>query len=73
MISLKEVLLDKKINEEKIFNEFYNISKATGIPTKEFFEITYSLIIGKTKGPRLASLIFAIGKEKIIKLLEQIK
>ena len=30
-------------------------------------------IINKKKGPRLASLILVVGKDKIIKLLKQIK
>jgi len=75
------VFLKKRVNsafcridpEEKLFNEFYEISKEVGIPPKEFFGIVYKVIIGKTKGPRLADLIFSIGKEKIIKLLGQIK
>ncbi len=73
LISLREVLSDKKINENSLFDKFYNISKDAEIPPKEFFEIAYKVIIGKTKGPRLAALIFSIGKEKIIKLLNQIK
>ncbi len=72
LISLKEVLSDKKVNEDSLFEEFYNIAKASEMSTKEFFETVYSVIIGKTKGPRLASLILSIGKDKIIKLLEQI-
>ena len=73
LISLKKILSNEKINEDSLFGEFYNIAKASEMSTKEFFETVYSTIIGKTKGPRLASLIFAIGKEKIIKLLDQIK
>jgi len=73
MISLKEILKTKKINEDDLLNEFYNISNASGISVKEFFETAYVIIIGKRKGPRLANLIFAIGKDKVIKLLEQIK
>ena len=73
MISLKESLKSKKINEDDLLNEFYNISNASGINVKEFFETAYVILTGKRKGPRLANLIFAIGKDKVIKLLEQIK
>ena len=73
MISLKESLKSKKINEDDLLNEFYNISNATEINVKEFFETAYVILTGKRKGPRLANLIFAIGKDKVIKLLEQIK
>jgi lysyl-tRNA synthetase class 1 len=72
LIKLRETLSKKEINEEKLFNEFYKISESAGIPTKEFFEISYKVIIGKSRGPRLASLIFSAGKEKVIKLLKQI-
>jgi len=73
MISLKEALVEKKLSEDKLFNEFYEICSAVGIEGKEFFETAYIIIIGKRKGPRLASLILTIGKDKIIKLLNQIK
>jgi len=72
-IALKESLKVNDYNEDKLLNEFYNISNAVGLDMKEFFETAYSMIIGKRKGPRLAALISAVGKEKIIKLLEQIK
>ena len=72
MITLKESLTNKKYTEDELFNEFYNISKEVGIEPKDFFETSYKVIIGKTKGPRLASLILAVGQDKIIKLLKQI-
>ena len=71
--ALKESLAVKDFTEDELFSEFYNICNAVGINNKEFFEGAYSVIVGKTKGPRLASLILAVGKDKIIKLLEQIK
>ena len=73
MISLKESLSIKDYTEDELFNEFYNICRETGITNKDFFAIAYEILIGKSKGPRLASLILAVGKDKIIKLLEKIK
>ncbi len=73
LVALKESLTVKDFTEEELFNEFYDISKAVGLENKEFFEGAYMTLIGKGKGPRLASLILAIGKDKVIKLLEQIK
>ena len=70
---LKEFLTEKKPSEEELYNEFYNISKKTDLKTNEFFEASYKTIIGKPKGPRLASLIIAIDKDKIIKLLQEVK
>ena len=74
LIKFREILKTKEFKkEEKLFDEFYNICKKINIPNTEFFKIAYMAIIGKEKGPRLASFILAVGKEKIIKLLEQLK
>ena len=73
LIELKNALKKKDYQEEELFNEFYNICKKTGIKNTEFFDVAYRVIINKKKGPRLANLILVAGKEKIIKLLEQIK
>lgn len=73
MIMLRNALHKRNLTEDKLFNEFYDISKKVGIQGKEFFETAYKVIIGKSKGPRLATLILSIGNEKVIKLLEQIK
>ncbi len=73
MIALKQFLSTENYTEDELFNEFYNICRAVGIKSSDFFETAYRIIIGKTQGPRLASLILTIGKDKIIKLLEQVK
>ena len=71
--ALKESLAVKDFTEDELFNEFYNICDAVGLENKEFFEGAYMTIIGKIKGPRLATLILAVGKEKVVELLEGIK
>jgi lysyl-tRNA synthetase class 1 len=73
IIALKESLSTKKYAEEELFNEFYDICDAVGIDAKDFFATAYEIIIGKTKGPRLAALILNVGQDKIIKLLEKVK
>ena len=73
LMELRERLKKKDFTEEELFNEFYNICKKINIKNTEFFDVAYRVIIAKRKGPRLAALILAIGKEKIIKLLEQVK
>jgi len=70
---LKEILKQKEYSEEELFNEFYHLIKRHKIKNSEFFNLLYKIILNKNKGPRLASLILAIGKDKIIKLLEQVK
>ncbi len=71
--ALKESLAVRDFTEDELFNEFYNICNAVGIDNKEFFEGAYMILIGKIKGPRLAALILAVGKENIIKFLGKIK
>ena len=73
LLRLMEILKNKKLSEEELFNEFYNMCSSLEIKNSEFFEGAYNVILNKNKGPRLASLILAVGKEKIIKLLEQVK
>ncbi len=70
---LKFLLKGKGLSEEKLYNEFYSICKNTGIKSQDFFTAAYNVILNKNRGPRLASLITTIGKEKVIKLLEQIR
>lgn len=43
---------------------------ATGKPAKEIFSALYSALFAKDKGPRLASLEDAMGKQKILGLLK---
>lgn len=73
LVELREILKTKDFTEEELFDEFYNICSKLDIKNTEFFRAAYQAIIGKEKGPRLASLILTIGKNKIIKLLGQIR
>lgn len=73
LILLKDKLEKKRFSENELFNEFYEICKKVEINNIEFFRGAYLALIGKEKGPRLAGFILAIGKEKVIKLLGQIK
>ena len=70
---LMNKLEKNKYDEESLFNEFYKICSEVEINNVDFFKAAYKVLINKEKGPRLASFILAIGKEKVIKLLKQIK
>ena len=72
LINLRDSLKLKDFTEEELFNEFYLICQRHEMKNTEFFRIAYQAIIGKEKGPRLAGFILLIGKDKIIKLLEQL-
>ena len=67
-----EALKENKWDEKTLFEEFYNICKKTDIKNKDFFRAAYNVLLDKDRGPRLASFILALGKEKVIELFEQI-
>ena len=71
--ALKESLAVKDFTEDELIDEFYNICEAVGLDNKEFFEGAYMTLIGKIKGPRLAALILAVGKDKVVELLGKVK
>ena len=73
MIDLRRALDKKNYSEKELFDKFYEICEKLSIKNTEFFNAAYKVLINKTKGPRLAGLILLIGKEKVIKLLKQIK
>jgi len=73
LLELKKILERKKYEEKELFDKFYGICEKVDIKNTEFFDAAYRVIIGKGKGPRLALLILAVGRDKIIKLLNQIK
>lgn len=65
-------ILDKKWDEKKTYEEFYNICKRINIIPKELFEAGYMVLLNKTKGPKLAGFILLIGKEKVKKMFEKV-
>ncbi|MBW2975289.1 lysine--tRNA ligase [Candidatus Woesearchaeota archaeon] len=62
-----------QLDEKLLYEEFYNIAKASGLETKEFFKVCYRILINKERGPRLAPFILTLGRERVVKLLESIK
>jgi len=73
LIQLSGVLLEKKFEDNELFNEFYNIIKANNLNTGDFFKAAYSVIIDKERGPKLAPFIIEIGQKQISELLAQLK
>lgn len=66
----KEILKGKDFKTDKeLLEAVYGLCESEEIKNTEFFEMAYKVLINKTKGPRLASLILAIGQEEVVKLL----
>ena len=68
---LKEKLEKNSYDDVSLHSEFYEIATALKIKPQELFTAVYRVLINKEKGPRLASFIITIGKDKVIKLLEK--
>ncbi|MDR0473930.1 MAG: lysine--tRNA ligase [Treponema sp.] len=49
----------------------YQIAEEAGLEGKELFRVVYQALIGKDQGPRLASFLRSISKERLLKILEK--
>ncbi len=80
-LSENEIVAVKRVREEVVpvletfasdrdlQQKIYDIAKEQGIDGKEFFVTLYKVLINKDQGPRIASFMRIIGKEKLLKLL----
>lgn len=59
------------LNEKEFSSHIYEVAEKNGIENSDFFRLVYLALIGKEKGPKLASFLKAIGKEKINFILEE--
>jgi len=57
---------------DKIQQRIYELAKELNLEMKEAFKAFYLVLIGKERGPRLGTLIIALGKDKVIKRLEEL-
>jgi lysyl-tRNA synthetase, class I len=62
-------LLDsKEWDERDLHNEFYSICQKRGIKNTEFFQAAYRVLLNKERGPKLASFLILLGKERVAPL-----
>jgi len=66
------IAVKKSKNAEQLQAEIFNIAKKNQISPKILFSSLYLIFLGRERGPKLGSLVFAIGKNKIIKRLTEI-
>ncbi len=66
----------ENIDQKKLEEILYGIPKSEDLSDEElkkeqrdFFKDIYNLLINKDTGPRLSTFIWAVGKEKVLKLL----
>src|SRR3989344_2755640 len=65
-------LLERNWTDIELHEEIYILCKNNNFPANDFFKLAYNVLINKDKGPRLASFILAIGKDRVAKLLEKL-
>jgi len=53
-------------------NKIYQTIKSKGLTSQEGFRILYQIILGQNSGPKLVSLIQAVGKMEVLKLINGI-
>jgi len=63
--------LKKKLTEEELTQKLYDIAKESGL-NKDFFKACYQVLISRESGPRLASFIIAVGRDRVRKIFEQV-
>lgn len=69
---LAERLKSNEYDEKSLFQEFYSIIKELDIKGPEFFTAAYRVLLNKERGPKLATFILAVGKEKAIGLFGKV-
>ena len=67
---LAEKLFEKEWTDKDLHEEIYILCQNNDFPTGDFFKLAYRVLINKDKGPRLASFILEIGREKVAELLK---
>ena len=58
-----------QLDEKEVAEEIYAVAKEAEMEPSDLFTITYKALIGKEKGPRLASFLKTIGSKKLIAVL----
>ena len=57
---------------EKEFSEYiYQTAKDNDMENADFFRLIYQALIGKDKGPKLASFLKACGSERVVDILRR--
>lgn len=69
---LGERLSGKKMDEERIYNLFWEVIKKHGISAKDFFRAAYLVLISKESGPKLAPFIIVTEQERVANLFKRV-
>ncbi|MFC2331245.1 MAG: lysine--tRNA ligase [Treponema sp.] len=64
------VPLVDELDEKTLAQKIYDIATGLGIQPKALFTVMYQALIGKNQGPRLASFMKIIGRDKLTEILK---
>lgn len=64
-------LLSSLSEPDEIQQMVFDTAKELNVNQKNLFKALYNVLIGQDKGPKIGTLIFALGKEKVIKRLNE--
>ncbi len=64
------VPLVDELDEKTLAQKIYDIATGLGIQPKALFTAMYQALIGKNQGPRLASFMKIIGRDKLTEILK---
>jgi lysyl-tRNA synthetase class 1 len=68
---LSSLLKERDFTDKELHAQFYATAKENGVEPREFFRACYTALIGREKGPQLASFILTIGKERVANILSK--
>ena len=71
-VTLKDRFESIKWNAEEIHRAIYESAEKEGMPAKIAFQRLYEIILGQKKGPRAGYFIHSLGKEFMIKRLDEV-
>ena len=69
---LAEKLQEREWTDIELHEEMYILCKNNEFESKDFFNVAYRVLINKSKGPRLASFILEIGRERVAELFKKV-
>jgi lysyl-tRNA synthetase, class I len=63
---------DQSLDDKKLHNDLYEIMHKHELMPNDIFSTLYQILISLDKGPKLASFMLTIGREKVLALLRQV-